>query len=259
MMNLIEENALVEVQNNQVVVSSLQIAEHFGKNHKDVLRDIRTEIGYAQNCADPSEAEMFCETTYIHPQNGQEYPMFLMNRDGFTLLAMGFTGKEASDWKRKYIRAFNQMEEMLKKQAQESVPSYQIVDEIERAKRWIEEAQERKQLAETNQKLKEELNEEKEFKNTVYEFGKNVCYRDAYKIVSEYLNHIGERKFFDILIEKKIISKLTKLPNSKFINNGTFEVKKTFRNGADRIQGVVTPKGINWLIKYFKKLFPQNQ
>lgn len=59
---------------------------------------------------------MFEETTYINDQNGQEYPIFIMNRDGFTLLAMGFTGKKALKFKLDYIAAFNAMEKALKEQ-----------------------------------------------------------------------------------------------------------------------------------------------
>lgn len=59
---------------------------------------------------------MFCKTTYVHQQNGQPYPMYLMTRDGFTLLAMGFTGKSALEWKLKYINAFNQMEAHIREQ-----------------------------------------------------------------------------------------------------------------------------------------------
>ena len=57
---------------------------------------------------------MFYNSSYVHPQNGQEYPEYLMNRDGFTLLAMGFTGKKSLEWKLKYIQAFNDMEKKLK-------------------------------------------------------------------------------------------------------------------------------------------------
>ena len=110
---------LVKVQDNQVVVSSRQIAEHFGKQHKHVLETIRVEKGYAEKSADP---QMFFETTYKHPQNGQEYTEYLMNRDGFTLLVMGFTGKKASEWKRKYIQAFNEMERRLKEQMPQLSP-----------------------------------------------------------------------------------------------------------------------------------------
>lgn len=116
-MNEAKDLDLVEIKDNQIVVSSLHIAEHFGKEHKHVLDAIRKEIGYAEKSADPLDEKMFIETTYIHPQNKQEYPIIFMNRDGFSLIVMGFNGKKASEWKRKYIKAFNQMEEMLKQQS----------------------------------------------------------------------------------------------------------------------------------------------
>lgn len=104
-------NELVQIINNQVVVSSRQVAESFGKQHRHVLDSIKDILGVAENSADP----MFLETTYIHEQNKQEYPEYLMNRDGFSLLVMGFTGKDALEWKIKYIKAFNDMEAQLHK------------------------------------------------------------------------------------------------------------------------------------------------
>ena len=255
------EVALVEVQNNQIVVSSLQIAEHFGKEHRNVLADIRREIGYAKNLADPSEAKMFCETKYIHEQNGQEYPMFLINRDGFMLLAMGFNGKKASEWKRKYIRAFNEMEEQIKTLL---APSYQIADPIERAKKWIEEEQQRKQLEEKNQfliaenvELTQQLEEEKEFKKIVYEKGDNYSYSDAYRVLSENVGRMGRNKFIEVLVDKKIISE-SRIPYAKYLNKGYFVIKKNIieinkNKTFETYQGLVTPKGLDWLINYFKK------
>lgn len=105
-------NDLLTISNGQPTASSRDIAEHFGKEHKNVLRDIENLIGGLPNF---EHTPMFFKTTYLHPQNGQEYPMYLMNRDGFTLLAMGFTGKEALEWKIKYINAFNSMEQELRK------------------------------------------------------------------------------------------------------------------------------------------------
>lgn len=104
-------NELVQIINNQVVVSSRKVADSFGKQHKHVLDAIKDILGVAENSADP----MFLETTYTHEQNKQEYPEYLMNRDGFSLLVMGFTGKEALEWKIKFIKAFNDMEAQLHK------------------------------------------------------------------------------------------------------------------------------------------------
>ncbi|HAP4654863.1 TPA: phage regulatory protein, partial [Enterococcus faecalis] len=106
-------NNLVIMKNHQAVTSSLQVAEVFGKEHKVVLKAIdEIKQGVAQNYAD-----LFYEDTYIHPQNKQSYRQVIMNRDGFTLLAMGFTGQKALKFKLKYIEAFNQMEELLKTQS----------------------------------------------------------------------------------------------------------------------------------------------
>ncbi len=93
--------------NGQKMVSSRDVAENFEKEHKDVIRAV--ENIKAQNCALTS---MFFKTTYT-AGTGKAYPMYLMNRDGFSLLAMGFTGSKAMEWKLKYIQAFNAMERKL--------------------------------------------------------------------------------------------------------------------------------------------------
>lgn len=106
---------LIENKNNQAVTTSLQVAETFGKKHKIVLKSIEDLLanGVAQNYATPKN-KMFAKGTYKHPQNHQEYPMYYMNKDGFTLLAFGFTGKKANEFKLEYIKAFNEMEEIIK-------------------------------------------------------------------------------------------------------------------------------------------------
>jgi Rha family phage regulatory protein len=90
-------------------VSSLQVAEDFGKNHKDVLRAIENLA--AQNCATKN---LFIESTYEN--RGKNYKCYDITRDGFSLLVMGFTGKEALDWKLRYIEAFNRMERHIHEQ-----------------------------------------------------------------------------------------------------------------------------------------------
>ena len=106
---------ILSTQNGEPVASSRQIAESFGKEHKHVLRDIENLIGGESKIGLSS---MFFKSEYISAQN-KKLPEYLMNRDGFTLLAMGFTGKEAVQWKLKYIEAFNQMEKQLAAQHKE--------------------------------------------------------------------------------------------------------------------------------------------
>ena len=97
---------ILSTQNGEPVASSRQIAESFGKEHKHVLDAVKNLV--AENSAAKS---MFYETTFEN--RGKQYPMYLMNRDGFSLLVMGFTGKAALEWKLKYIAAFNEMEKKL--------------------------------------------------------------------------------------------------------------------------------------------------
>ncbi|HGS8674964.1 Rha family transcriptional regulator [Enterococcus faecalis] len=100
-------NNLVIMKDQQAVTSSLQVAETFGKEHRAVLKAIDDlKEGLAQKYAD-----LFCEDTYIHPQNKQAYRVVYMNRDGFTLAVLGFNNtQKVLEFKLKYIEAFNQME-----------------------------------------------------------------------------------------------------------------------------------------------------
>lgn len=98
-------------QDDQVLTTSLKVAEVFEKEHKHVLDAVR-KLFTAENSA---VKQMFQESTYLNERN-QSQPMFVMNRDGFTLLAMGFNGKKALDFKIAYIDAFNKMEAELKSQ-----------------------------------------------------------------------------------------------------------------------------------------------
>lgn len=104
-------NNLVVMKDQQAVTDSLKVAESFDKKHKNILQNI-------QNLAAENSAtkKMFVESTYVNC--GKEYPMIYMNRDGFTLLAMGFTGKKALDFKLKYIQAFNKMEQQIRNQSE---------------------------------------------------------------------------------------------------------------------------------------------
>ncbi|MBI9110099.1 Rha family transcriptional regulator [Maridesulfovibrio ferrireducens] len=95
------------ITNGRPVVSSLTVAEHFGKQHKNVLQSIErleVPIHFTELNFQPSE--------YLD-KTGRKLPAYNITRDGFTLLVMGFTGKKAMQWKIRYIEAFNAMEQEL--------------------------------------------------------------------------------------------------------------------------------------------------
>lgn len=102
---------LVEVKRvnkaEMTVVSSLDVAETFGKDHKNILRDIRQ-----LECSDEFRRLNFEQSEYLNEQNHKQ-PMYYMSRDGFTILAMGYTGEKAMRFKEAYIKQFNAMEKTL--------------------------------------------------------------------------------------------------------------------------------------------------
>lgn len=102
---------LVEVKKfgkeERVAVTSLDVAETFGKAHKDVLRSIR-ELG----CSEEFNERNFAPVEYTDVK-GEQRPAYVMTRDGFTMLVMGYTGETAMRFKEAYIRQFNEMEKLL--------------------------------------------------------------------------------------------------------------------------------------------------
>ncbi|WP_333638556.1 Rha family transcriptional regulator [Tissierella praeacuta] len=103
-------NNLINIQdrNGQLIVSSREVAENFEKEHKHVMESIRELETSVEN-----SAHLFIPSKYRDSYK-REQSEYLLTRDGFTLLAMGFTGRKALEWKLKYIEAFNKMENALK-------------------------------------------------------------------------------------------------------------------------------------------------
>lgn len=101
----------LELTDGVPMASSLDIAEKFGKRHKNVLQAIE-----GLEMPEDFSGLNFQPTSYLDTQN-KERPMTNMTRDGFTLLAMGFTGKAAMLWKVAYMSAFNAMEVELRARA----------------------------------------------------------------------------------------------------------------------------------------------
>ena len=105
-MNAIQQ--LVEQHEGKAVTSSMKVAEVFGKQHKNVIQAIEKLL----EDQDVFNRLNFQPVEYVDAK-GEKRPMYEMDRDGFTLLAMGFTGKQALQFKLSYIDAFNKAEALL--------------------------------------------------------------------------------------------------------------------------------------------------
>ena len=87
--------------------NSLIVAKMFGKDHKNVLRSIKN-----LDCSQDFWRLNFAPSKYTDDR-GKTQPCVMMTRDGFTFLAMGFTGKKAAQFKEAYIKRFNEMEKLI--------------------------------------------------------------------------------------------------------------------------------------------------
>lgn len=132
-----DKEILLEVKDHDVVTTSINVAEVFDKRHRNVLRGIDNLTQKDKHNFEQMFYESSREDSY-----GREQPVILMNRDGFTLLAMGYTGEKALDFKLEYIQKFNEMEQQLSSPKN----SYEIADPVKRAEAWIKEQREREEL-----------------------------------------------------------------------------------------------------------------
>lgn len=119
-----ERSPVVFVREGETFANSRDVSAYFGKNHRDVMRAIDALIEQEQDLG----VRNFAQGVYRLPETGpQEHRCFDMDRDGFTLLAMGFTGSKALKWKMAYIEAFNAMEAECRRIAQ-SGPAIDLND-----------------------------------------------------------------------------------------------------------------------------------
>lgn len=121
--------ALITNYNGVLVADSLEVADRFGKAHKNVIRDIENLI----NGIESGGSKLSHETYFIpagYQNRGKNYKKYLLTRDGFSLLVMGFTGPAALHWKLLYIEAFNKMEERIKAQPDLTAMVTQITTQV---------------------------------------------------------------------------------------------------------------------------------
>lgn len=126
---LSQDSPFIRSKGGQLFTTSIDVAEKFGKGHNIVLRSIRkiiadshagpvckkdygSKIPVCKNGGSSFAESNFKESAYLDEQN-QQRPMFEMTKSGFSILAMGFTGKKALEWKIKYEQAFSAMEQAL--------------------------------------------------------------------------------------------------------------------------------------------------
>ena len=237
---------ILSTQNGEPVASSRQIAENFGKEHKNVLQTIDNMT--AENSA---LLQMFHLSEYTTSQN-KKLPMYLMNRDGFSLLVMGFTGKAALEWKLKYIQAFNAMEKKLAQRPQLSrseLMAQALIaahDELEHKDRQIA-----------------ELTPKGIFADAVNASKKSILVGELAKLLCQNSVQIGQNRLFVWMREHGYLIRDPKrsdynMPTQRAVEQGLFEIKETTVVHSDGHTSInktpkVTGKGQIYFVNLFLK------
>lgn len=258
-------NALGLVEKDgRVLVSSVDVAENFERKHKTVIRAIDN-----LKCDAEFNRHNFMPIKYNDPRN-REQRAYLMTRDGFTLLVMGFTGYKAMDWKVKYIKAFNAMEAKLTERAARAEPlpapdmpavpqsfaeALQLAADLEK---------ERATLAAHNQALEEAIEAQSKTiertapKATAWD---EVCKAEGTHSVGEVAKVFGYQpnKLFGILREEGIFFKRDKFnyPMQQYLNNKSFTmiyVPKVIHGQSVNVPQIrVTSKGLETIRRIMAK------
>lgn len=184
------------------VTTSLLVAEKFEKEHKHVLDAIRNLV--AENSA---ASFLFFESQYEN--RGKYYPMFIMSRDGFSLLVMGFTGSRALQFKLDFIDAFNRMEEVIKRNSLIDFSNPDTV--LQLAQNWKDEQVRRIEA----EKVIEEQKPAVAFTNAVTGASTNILMRDLAKLICQNGIDIGEVRLYDWMVNNGFLIRNSRWSSKK--------------------------------------------
>ena len=240
---------LVQVVNKQLVTSSVTVAGNFEKRHDHVIRDIEV---YKKDV--PNFGEMFHKGT-TQDSYGREQKVYFMNRDGFSLLVMGFRGQKALSWKLKFLAAFNAMEEQLMKSMNPELPDFNNPAVAARA--WADQY-------EAREKAEKELEEAKpkiEFSDAVRCSETCITIGALAKLLNQSGIPMGRNRLLKWMREAGYLLSSKhdyNMPAQQYVNQGLFKIhESTADHGYSytpvlRLTAYVTGKGQQFFVKRLK-------
>ena len=118
----------LETYDNQAIMNSREFADRFEKRHDNIIRNIEREISYMNDDDgefnhlknelaefDDVDVSDYFIVSYYKDKKGEKRKQYLLTKDGFTLVTMTFTGRQAAQWRRYYIETFNAMQKYILK------------------------------------------------------------------------------------------------------------------------------------------------
>lgn len=245
----------ISVREGKVVVSSRDIADKFGKKHFHVLRDIET----LECSKDFTESNFGCSE--YTDSTGRKLPEVLMTRDGFTFLAMGFTGAKAAQFKEAYIAEFNRMEAELKKR-NEGESLMKVLSDPHAVLKIVGALAEER---DKNRALEAKIEEDRHHVlfSKVSQASKDcISVNQLAKDINKMGYPMGEKRLFDWFRENGWLIKRSgsthNLPSQKSAERKLFEINSTSvcQNGEERVYSTpkVTQKGKDFFLSVFEKM-----
>ena len=256
MNDIIQSEVVYKTNRGTPVTDSVKVARVFEKQHKNVMKSIRNILGSAQNLANQ---KWFAETTYTDAQ-GKRQPMFLMNRDGFSLLTMSLTGEKAMAFKVAFIEQFNRMEQAIKELAPATPAIPQTFAQALRL------AAEQAETIEAQQKQLEAQAPKVAFATAIINSPTSCGIDELAKLLKQNGVDMGEIRLFQWLRDNDYLCSVgtaRNQPTQKALDMGLFELKpQTWTNPkTDEVmtttRTMVTGKGKEYFINKF--LFKQQK
>lgn len=215
------QQVVYKTEKGTPVTDSVKVAEVFGKMHKNVLKSIRNILGSAQNLAHKT---WFHQVTYIDAQ-GKTQPMFLMNRDGFSLLTMSLTGERALQFKVGFIQQFDMMEQALK----EIAPAVQATPAIPQTfAQALRLAAEQAETIEAQQKQLAEQAPKVNFAKALEIAGESILIGQLAKLMHQNGVDTGEIRLYQWMRDNGFLHKCGSEyndPTQRALEMGLFEVR----------------------------------
>ena len=236
---------VIQNSNGNDVTTSLIVAQVFGKEHKNVVRDIEN-----LSCSESFNRLNFERITYKDSRN-REQTAYEMTKDGFSFLVMGYTGAKAGEFKERFISEFNKREMMLKDDDYILMRSQQILQKR------VEAAEQRVKALEADNQQKDakiaKLQPKADFADAAFQAEGKVDIGMAAKILKL---GFGRNTLFQKLRQVGVFFSNRNEPKQRFVNAGYFEMKEKFieRNshpGFVVTKILVTQKGLAYINHLF--------
>ncbi|WP_339317968.1 phage regulatory protein/antirepressor Ant [Paenibacillus sp. FSL R10-2734] len=231
-------------KDGKLLADSREIAFMTGKDHSNIMRDIRGYVSVLEN-SDLNSQDFFIPNTYKTEGNNKTYDCYLLTKIGCDMVANKMTGEKGILFTATYVSRFEEMERQIITQ---ETPSYMIVDPVERAKKWISEEESRKLFKEKSFLLELQVEQDKPktiFADAVSTSNDSILVGQLATILKQNGVNIGQTRLFNFLREEGYLCKSGErrnLPTQKAMELKLFEVKEFTVHGNSGIRVKNTPK-----------------